>query len=263
MRCFALVGLLVATPLVCQTVGPKHGSLVIVGGALEDQRIWNRFIELAGGPDARFVVIPTAGGGEDYDAYWPGLDRLRGAGLRHLTLLHTHDHQEADTVEFAKPLETAQGVWFTGGRQWRLADAYLGTRVEAELWKLLERGGVIGGSSAGATIQGSYLARGDTEANTIMMGDHEEGFGFLKNVAIDQHLLSRNRQFDLLEIIRAKPELLGLGIDEDTAIVVEGDRFRVIGRSYAAVYDAGAEKDFELLAPGTVFDLGERKIVGP
>ena len=88
---------------------------------------------------------------------------------------------------------------------------------------------VIGGSSAGATIQGSYLARGDAKTNTIMMGDHEEGFGFLKNAAIDQHLLRRNRQFDLLEVIRARPELLGIGIDEDTAIVVDrrplrGDR---------------------------------------
>lgn len=263
MRYFALVGLLVVAPLMCQTVGPKHGSLVIVGGALKDQRIWDRFIELAGGPDARFVVIPTAGGAEDYDADWPGLDGLRRAGLRKLTLLHTYNRKEADTAEFAKPLETAQGVWFTGGRQWRLADSYLGTRVEEELWKLLNRGGAIGGSSAGATIQGSYLARGDTEANTIMMGDHEEGFGFLKNVTIDQHLLRRNRQFDLLEIIRAKPELLGLGIDEDTAVVVEGDRFQVIGQSYVAVYDADAEKDFELLAPGTIFDLAERKIVGP
>ena len=114
-------------------------------------------------------------------------------------------------------------VWFTGGRQWRLADSYLGTKVEEELWALLGRGGVIGGSSAGATIQGSYLARGDTKTNTIMMGDHDEGFGFLKNTAIDQHLLRRNRQFDLIEIIEAWPELLGIGIDENTAIVVQGD----------------------------------------
>ena len=164
---------------------------------------------------------------------------------------------------FSAPLRQARGVWFPGGRQWRLADAYLDTLVHEEIAGVLRRGGVVGGSSAGATILGSYLARGDTATNTVMMGDHEVGFGFLRDTAIDQHLLSRNRQFDLLEIIRAKPELLGLGIDEDTAIVVEGDRFRVIGRSYAAVYDAGAEKDFELLAPGTVFDLGERKIVGP
>ncbi len=259
-KVIVLSGLLSVFPLAAQTVGPENGSLVIVGGALKDQSVWNRFIELAGGPDAQFVVIPTAGGAEDY-TYWAGLERLRSAGLRNLTLLHTYDPKVADTADFAKPLETAQGVWFSGGRQWRLADSYLGTRVEEELWKLLERGGVIGGSSAGATIQGSYLARGDTKGNTIMMGDHIEGFGFLKNVAIDQHLLRRNRQFDLLEILSVKPGLLGLGIDEDTAIVVQGNKFEVTGQSYVAVYDAAAEHDFELLPPGAVFDLAHRKIV--
>jgi cyanophycinase len=130
-------------------------------------------------------------------------------------------------------------VWFPGGRQWRLADAYLGTRVHEELRALLARGGVIGGTSAGATIQGSYLARGDTRSNTIMMGDHVEGMAFLRNVAIDQHLLRRNRQFDLIEIVQAHPELLGIGIDENTAIVVRGDRFEVMGAGCVAIYDLG------------------------
>ena len=139
----------------------------------------------------------------------------------------------------------------------------MGTRTEEELWALLDRGGVIGGSSAGATIQGSYLARGDTATNTIMMGSHEEGMGFLRNTAIDQHLLYRNRQFDLLEIIEARPELLGIGIDENTAIVVQGDRFEVIGASYVAIYDNRSTLDsgglFYFLAPGDQFDLAERK----
>ena len=81
-----------------------------------------------------------------------------------------------------------------GGRQWRIADSYLGTLTEKEFRTVLDRGGVIGGSSAGATIQGSYLARGDTQANTIMMGDHEQGFAYIENVAIDQHLLVRIKQ---------------------------------------------------------------------
>jgi len=168
----------------------------------------------------------------------------------------------ADSEAFVAPIREAGGVWFTGGRQWRLADAYLDTRTERELWNLLERGGVIGGSSAGATIQGSYLARGDTETNTIMMGDHEVGFGFLKETAIDQHLLRRNRHFDLLEIVEARPELLGIGIDENTAIVVEGDRFEVMGAGYVAIYDHGAMLDsggrFYFLAPGDAFDLAAR-----
>ena len=133
--------------------------------------------------------------------------------------------------------------------------------------ELLERGGVIGGSSAGATILGSYLARGDTTSNTVMMGDHEEGFGFISNIAIDQHLLRRNRQFDLLEITSAKPELLGIGLDEDTAIVVRNNRFEVIGNSYVVIYDNTRQIDsggpFYFLEPGDQYDFLERQAYRP
>src|SRR4030095_4405381 len=103
---------------------------------------------------------------------------------------------------------------------------------------VLARGGVIAGSSAGATIQGSYMVRGAPEGNHIMMAKgHEEGFGFLKNSAIDQHVIARKREEDLLPVIAAHPALLGLGLDEGTAIVVQGDRARVVGASKLAVYD--------------------------
>ncbi len=246
-----------------QEVGPPNGALVVVGGAMRDQAIVERFLSLAGGPDAPIVVIPTAGGGEEYGQYWQGLLQFKAAGATNLTVLHTTDRAEADTDEFARPIREARGVWFSGGRQWRLADAYLHTKVHRELWALLERGGVVGGSSAGATIQGSYLARGDTRTNTIMMGDHEEGMGFLKDTAIDQHLLRRNRQFDLIEIVQAHPHLLGIGLDENTAIVVQGDRFEVIGQSYVAVYDHDSRLDsgglFYFLAPGDRFNLATRE----
>ena len=250
-----------------QEVGPENGSLVIVGGALRDPAIWARFVELAGGPDAPIVVIPTAGGAERYDQYYPGLRGLRAAGAENLTVLHTTDPAVANTDDFVAPLLEARGVWFPGGRQWRLADAYLDTKVHEALWAVLNRGGVIGGSSAGATIQGSYLARGDTQTNTVMMGDHEVGFGFLKEVAIDQHLIRRNRQFDLLEVIEAKPELLGIGIDENTAIVVQGDQFDVMGQGYVAIYDAERQIDtggrFYFLAPGDRYDLRAREAGRP
>ncbi len=234
---------------------------------MRDAAIYERFLELAGGPDAPIVVIPTAGGADDYGPDWPGTRPFERAGATHVTVLHTYDPKVADTDAFVAPLRAARGVWFTGGRQWRLADAYLGTKVHEELWKLLERGGVIGGSSAGATIQGSYLARGDTQTNTVMMGDHEEGLGFLKNTAVDQHVLRRNRHFDLLEIIEARPELLGLGLDEDTAVVVRGDRFEVIGNHYVAIYDHARTLDsgapFYFLAPGDTFDLATRTAYRP
>lgn len=244
-------------------VGPSNGSLVIIGGGLRDEAILERFFELAGGLDSPVVVIPTAGGGDDYGENWRGLRAFKRVGATQLTLLHTRDRQEADSAGFVEPIRQARGVYFTGGRQWRLADAYLNTRTHRELEALLERGGVIGGSSAGATIQGSYLVRGDTSTNTIMMGDHVEGFGFLRNVGIDQHLLRRNRQFDLLEVIQAHPDLLGIGIDENTAIVVRGDSFDVIGQGYVAIYDSKRmiepQGSFYFLAPGDRYDLKLRR----
>lgn len=255
------------TPASAQQVGPENGSLIVAGGALRDPAVFTRFVELAGGPSAPIVVIPTAGGADEYDQYFSGRRPFENAGAREVTVLHTYDAEVADTDAFAEPLRQARGVWFTGGRQWRLVDSYLDTKVHDALWDVLARGGVIGGSSAGASIQGSYLVRGDTRTNTVMMGDHEVGLGFLKGVAIDQHLLRRNRHFDLIEVIRAKPELLGIGLDENTAIVVRGDRFEVVGQSYAVIYDAQATLDtgglFYFLAPGDRYDMAARKAYRP
>jgi cyanophycinase len=232
---------------------------------MSDSVIVRRFIDLAGGAHASLVVIPTAGEDDAYDQSFRRLRLFRDQGATKLTVLHTRDPSVADTDEFVAPIREADGVWFTGGRQWRLADAYLGTRTEEALWELLDRGGVIGGSSAGATIQGSYLVRGDTRTNTIMMGDHEEGFGFLRNTAIDQHLLARNRQFDLIEVLDEHPNLLGIGLDENTAIVVQGDRFEVIGRSYVAIFDRGRmigeDGRFFLLRAGDGYDLARREVL--
>ena len=111
------------------------------------------------------------------------------------------------------------------------------------------------------------MVRGDTRTNQIVMGDRQEGFGYLRGVGIDQHVLRRNRHFDLLELIEARPELLGIGLDEDTAIVVRGDTFEVIGRSYVLIYDrdtvASGGAPFYFLAPGDRFDLGTRQATRP
>lgn len=259
---WGVMGAAAAAALPAQEVGPANGALVIVGGGQLDAAILQRFLELAGGRDAPIVVIPTAGGAQSYDQYWTGLGGFKELGATNLTVLHTYDRKIADTDGFAEPIRKARGVWFPGGRQWRLADSYLNTQVHAELRALLARGGVIGGTSAGATIQGSYLVRGDTKGNELMMGDHEEGMAFLKNAAIDQHLLQRNRQFDMIDVIQKRPELLGIGIDENTAIVVRGDEFEVIGDSYVAIFDHNRRLDsggrFYFLAPGDVFDLKSR-----
>lgn len=255
-----LPALFITATLSAQTSGPAKGSLVIAGGGKLGGAILNRFIELAGGPSAPVVVIPTAG--EDVKDGWLEKCALARAGMTNLTGLHTRDRAEAEKVSFVEPLRKARGVWFEGGRQWRLVDSYLGTRTEREMFAVLERGGVIGGTSAGATIQGSYLVRGAREGNQLMMAPgYEKGMGFLTAAAIDQHLLTRKRQDDLIEVVKAHPELLGIGIDESTAIVVQGAGFEVVGESKVAIYEAA--KKYYFLAPGDRFDLKSRRKVAP
>lgn len=277
IRRWPLLGLIAVAALTCTPsgraaaqvprVGPEKGALVVVGGAMESEEIYRAFIDLAGGPDAHIVLVPTAAGDDEYDDSYAGMEAWRTHGARNLTVLHTTDPSIADTEDFVEPLTTAGGVFFFGGRQFRLVDAYAGTRTEQELRNVLERGGVIGGTSAGASVLGSFLVRGDTETNTIMMGDHQEGFGYLRGVAIDQHVLRRNRHFDMLELLDAHPDLLGIGLDEDTAILVRGDRFEVIGSSYALIYDrrttTGREGTFYFLAPGDGYDMGTRRATRP
>lgn len=249
--------LLLLAPLLAAA---QTGSLVVVGGGQMPPVILDTFFELAGGRDARIVVVPTAGEEADYQPKYLESTPLYKAGARNLVLLHTRDPKVADTPAFAAPLREARGVWFAGGRQWRLADAYLGTRTEREFHALAVRGGVIGGSSAGATIQGSYLVRGAPEGNHIMMAaGHERGFAFLPGAAIDQHLLKRKREKDLVAVVERHPELLGIGIDEGTAIVVRDGRFRVIGASKVAIYENG--KAYYFLSPGESFDLRARRRV--
>jgi cyanophycinase len=218
------------------TEGPKNGSLIVAGGGSLGYSIINRFIELAGGYNAPIVIIPTAAGGNTFDQNTESA-LFKNLGATNITVLHTNDWRVADSDSFVQPLIKAKAVWFGGGRQWRLVDAYKGTKTEKLIWQVLERGGAVGGTSAGATIQGSYLARGDTKNNQIMTGDHEVGFGFIKNIAIDQHVMARNRHFDMFEILKKRPELLGLSIDEGTAIVVQGNEFEVIGDGYVIIYD--------------------------
>ena len=245
-------------------VGPPGGSLVIAGGGQLGPEIWGTFLALAGGADAPIVVIPTAGGAPDYAADWNGLNGLRAAGATNLIVLHTYDRAVGDSEEFARQIRAARGVWFPGGRQWRLVDSYLGTRTHRELVALLERGGVIGGSSAGASIMASYLVRGAVEGNEIMMAPgYEEGFGFMREMAIDQHHLTRNRENDMLGVLAAHPRLLAIGIDEGTAAVVRGDTMEVVGSSKIAVYDrpVTAAEPYYFLEHGARYDLRRRMVL--
>lgn len=258
-----------------QEYGPAKGTLVIVGGGrLAGTGIQEKFIELAGGPNARIVVVPTAGGNRDADGSVKPYDEPQviapwlGLGVKNVTMLHTHDPEVADTEAFVKPLRAATAVWFNGGRQWNIVDSYANTLAYREFHAVLARGGVIGGSSAGATIQGDYLVRGAIAGPQIMMTpepEHERGFNFLRRTAIDQHINARNRWDDLIPVIQKYPSLLGIGLSEGTAIIVTGDMFEVMGKWKVAIHDTIRpyqpwEKPYYVLSPGDVYNMKTRRI---
>jgi cyanophycinase len=172
-------------------------------------------------------------------------------------VLHAADRFHANDEAILAPLREATGVWFTGGRQWRLVDQYEDTRMLAAFRDVLARGGVIGGGSAGATIQGEYLVRGSPLGNTEMMAEgYERGFAFLPGVAIDQHFTERNRQPDMEALKQAFPQLLGIGIDQSTALIVQGHTARVIGEACVSFYDAPG---CIVLKAGEEYDLVTRR----
>ena len=255
--------------------GPPKGSLVIVGGgSMDGTGIIEKFIELAGGAEAKFIIVPTAGGNRTQDGsirQYKEEDRIASwlkRGLKNVKMLHTHDPKVADTPEFVKDLREANAVWFDGGRQWNIVDSYANTLAYKEFHKVLERGGVIGGSSAGATIQGEYLVRGDTSGPNVVMTaepNHQEAFKFLRKSAIDQHINARGRWDDLIPVVEKYPKLLGIGLSEGTAIVVTGDSFEVIGKWKVAVHDNTQlyqpwEKPYYVLSAGDVYNMKTRKI---
>lgn len=255
--------------------GPPKGTLVIVGGgSTEGTGIMERFIALAGGPEKKFVIVPTAGGNHAANGTVRPYDEAQVVGswikrgLKHVRMLHTHDPKVADTERFAAVLRDADAVWFNGGRQWNIVDSYAGTLTYKEFHNVLARGGVIAGSSAGATIQGEYLVRGDTSGPNVMMTEeknHQKGFEFLRRSAIDQHINARNRWDDLIPVITKFPALLGIGLSEGTAVVVTGDTFEVIGKWKVAVHDNTRqyqpwEKPYFVLSAGDVYNMLSRKV---
>jgi len=256
--------------------GPARGTLVIAGGGeLDGSGILEKFIALGGGPEkGRFIIVPTAGGNRTREGelreYKPEevLRPWKARGVAHVAMLHTPDPKVADADAFVKDLREATAVWFNGGRQWNIVDSYADTLTLRELHKVLERGGVIGGTSAGATIQGHYLVRGDTSGAEIMMtkeAHHQHGFAFLRKSAIDQHINTRHRWDDLIPVIRTYPDLLGIGLSERTAIIVAGDTFEVIGAWKVAIHDNARiyqpwEKPYYVLSAGDAYDMKARRI---
>ena len=245
----------------------EKGTLMIVGGGGMPSGLMDQMVELAGGKDARMVYVPCSEN-DEVSGRQGIVEKWKKMGVQSATFVHTKDRSKANSdQEFLAPLKNATGIWFGGGRQWNFSDSYYGTAAHKLMKQVLQRGGVIGGSSAGASIQARYMCRANPVANfDIMAPGYERGLGFIGGVAIDQHFSQRGRQKDMTLLVNRYPQLLGIGLDEGTAIIVNRSQAKVVGRGKVHFYDRnqpvipGAD-DFLALGSGAVFDLVERKIV--
>jgi cyanophycinase len=227
----AAVLFLAAAPLLLSEPAPaqmptvdSRGNFILAGGGRLDPAIRRRFIELAGGARADIVLIPCAiarsTAATNARASWQGED------VHSVQVLDIHSRDDANDPRVTAVLRKATGVWFGGGDQGRLLALCGETRVETELHALLQRGGVVGGTSAGASCVTGVMVHGRGE---------KSGFGLLPGLIVDQHFSQRNRLSRLQRLLEKHPKLIGLGIDEGTALVIQDGRLSVLGRGNVTV----------------------------
>jgi cyanophycinase len=267
---FLVISVLLAAPIAVWTAAPPltaevrkpngttakapAGWLVIVGGGSMPDAVRNRFLELAGGKNAHLVIIPTAHTKADHLETMASYPYWKAQKVASVAFLHTRNHDEANDPKFVKPLTEATGVWFPGGDQSMLVAPYRDSLVERELHRLLARGGVIGGTSAGASAMSRLMVVGGNPLAQV-----GTGFGLLPEVVIDQHFHNRNRLPRLLSILTRYPQYLGLGIDEETAVVMHGGQATILGNANVRLCLPGAGKDpaqVRVLKAGEKVDLG-------
>jgi cyanophycinase len=266
-----------------------QGFLFIIGGGEREEPMMKRYIALADRFQSGKIVVYTMASGVPSESGTGMVDELKGLGAK-AVVWENLTHEQALVEDNAKVLNDAGGVYFTGGDQARLTAALLDTPVLAKIKDLYRKGAVVGGTSAGAAVMSELMITGDEASKPggediecdkwriIEAGDvlTSRGFGFLTTAVIDQHHIVRKRENRLFAVIGEHPDLLGVAIDEDTAIVVAPDQtFEVTGVSYVLVLDASRAKTrilptkqivienmgLSLLTPGMRYDLKTRAVI--
>jgi cyanophycinase len=210
----------------------QHGALVVGGGGVLPDAIYEEFVKLAGGSAARIVLVPSAYEFEDLSHIHRAFDGWKVYQVESFDFLHTDDLDEATSEEFLKPLTLATGVWFSGGAQVRLIERFGGARATALLRQVVARGGVVGGTSAGASALSFNMIRNGSYNEAVM----DRGLGLTTRLVIDQHFSQRGRFPRLLGVLEDHPGHIGLGVDEETAAIIEGNRVRVLGDGRATIF---------------------------
>lgn len=217
-------------------------TLFIIGGA-EDRVgravVLRRFVRLAGGRRSRIVIIPTASSFQDevVDAYTEVFTRL---GASEFSVVNPQDRQEAHDPGAVGVIDQATGIFMSGGSQLKLSQRFPGTPLGQAIHRAHERGAVVGGTSAGASIMSQFMISMGDEGITPRQRHSQlsAGLGLIEGVIIDQHFGQRARYGRLMSMVAGSPHLIGIGIDEDTAIeVVDRSTFTVHGRGAVFVLD--------------------------
>jgi cyanophycinase len=258
-----------------------RGHLVLNGGGSKPDAVMEKFIELAGGTEARIVVFPTASNESDTGEYYQ--DLFAGYGSKNVAVAEVHSKADAADPDLVELVAEVDGIWFSGGDQRRITEALLGTPVGEAMISAHRRGAVVGGTSAGTACQSPLMITGDGDFTVINADNIElsEGLGLFEGVIVDQHHVARRRNNRLISVVLEHPELLGVGVDEATAVWVRPDgTFEVLGDGWVVVYDAsraivtrapqnrlgkplGAHGVItHVLLPGDVFDVTTRNVVG-
>ena len=262
-----------------------RGPIFAVGGAEEkegDEEVLRAFVDLAGGSSAQIVLIPSASS-EPEDAIKDYREAFGRIGIASFQVVHGTSAEEFDTDEHIDVLTKATGIFMSGGDQSRLAERLCGTRAADCIMERNASGTVVGGTSAGAAILASHMVEGGESRATprLSMAEVGEGLGLLRNVIIDTHFGERGRTGRLIAMHAAYPEVIALGLDEDTAAVINHDLvMSVVGSGSVAVVDGTSiQSDLELrqgdeplmtsgveihtVTPGYEFDIRGRRFTPP
>ncbi|MBW4467917.1 MAG: cyanophycinase [Pegethrix bostrychoides GSE-TBD4-15B] len=218
-----------------------QGALVIIGGAEDrsgDCKILRAFWRLAGGRAAQIVIL-TAATSEPQEAGETYIDLFGRLGAASVVAVDTRSPNDANHVNAVRALNQATGIFFTGGDQSRIVERIRGTLLEDAIQMRHAGGAVVAGTSAGAAIMPEVMIlRGDSE--TSPRGDGVTlgvGLGFVSGILVDQHFAQRGRLGRLLTALLLKPDTIGVGVDENTALIVQGDEFEVLGEGAVTVVD--------------------------
>lgn len=219
------------------------GRLFLIGGREDKRRdltVLRAFVRFLGGPRARLLVLTYPSRDQDglEAAYREAFGKL---GVEHLRFLRIADRADADRTEAADEVQQTDGVYFTGGSQWKIVGLIKGTRLEDALLRRWDQGLRIAGTSAGAAMTPETMLTHGSSNSAPRAGDPElePGMGLIRGVVVDSHFAQRGRHGRLMAAVSERPDLLGLGIDEDTALALDGDRFEVLGDGCVTVLDAG------------------------